>query len=449
MVCKKCGQGLDEGARFCKHCGESSVAGKFPATALRRLANYFIDRVSFLVFCFVLGIVLAFTKLDGIFVWALDSKIFEILSGIVLYVFFFAFFEAIWQRTPSKWITKTKVVTRDGKKPSFLQILGRSFARLIPFDAFSFLVKHTPIGWHDKLSKTLVVPSSFTEEDVKNLDYPGIKAQRSSFLLVLAVILVAIAVVGILAGVVLTNLSSARNKAAVAAANVELTSFRTRAIVYESEKKTFEGFCNEVQVSGSYCNDSKDAWVVALPIKASAKLVCLDSTLTIPTQISGISAPAIKCTADLNGWTDFTSKEGDFSVLLPVEPTKESNSFPSKTGSGSITVDSYISFYQGNLYTVVKNRVSSYISVSDALDDGAIDVYIKGIMEEDDTLVSSRHFDLGGNRAADFLISKGEMNFKGRVILSNYTMYLIGSVHASDDYNEDDYNKFLNSFELN
>jgi uncharacterized RDD family membrane protein YckC len=54
-------------------------------------------------------------------------------------------------------ITKTKVVSRKtGKKPPFWTIVGRTFARLIPFDGFSFLTEN-PIGWHDSLSGTMVV----------------------------------------------------------------------------------------------------------------------------------------------------------------------------------------------------------------------------------------------------------------------------------------------------
>ena len=58
-----------------------------------------------------------------------------------------------------KMITGTIVVTEDGQKPSFGQILGRSFARIVPFEPFSFLGNDAS-GWHDKWSETKVILKS-------------------------------------------------------------------------------------------------------------------------------------------------------------------------------------------------------------------------------------------------------------------------------------------------
>ena len=69
---------------------------------------------------------------------------------------YYMLFEIFWQKTPGKWITRTKVVMADGSKPDFLHILGRTFSRFIPFEPFSFLGKN-PVGWHDQLSKTRVI----------------------------------------------------------------------------------------------------------------------------------------------------------------------------------------------------------------------------------------------------------------------------------------------------
>ncbi|RYH74534.1 RDD family protein [Flavobacteriaceae bacterium 144Ye] len=72
-----------------------------------------------------------------------------------LYVMYHAFFEHFFGKTPGKFITKTKVVKNDGSKPSFMNILGRNTARLIPFDPLSFLFSDR--GWHDQISNTYVI----------------------------------------------------------------------------------------------------------------------------------------------------------------------------------------------------------------------------------------------------------------------------------------------------
>ena len=80
-----------------------------------------------------------------------------IAGGLVVALGYFAFTEALFQRTLAKFLTGTRVVRADGTRPSFAQILGRSFARFIPFEAFSFLFGSHPVGWHDSLSGTRVV----------------------------------------------------------------------------------------------------------------------------------------------------------------------------------------------------------------------------------------------------------------------------------------------------
>ncbi|MVM37941.1 hypothetical protein GO730_10615 [Spirosoma sp. HMF3257] len=63
--------------------------------------------------------------------------------------------ELLFQRTLGKVLTKTKVVSLTGDKPSLLQIIFRTLSRSIPFEYLSYFV--TVEGLHDKLSKTRVV----------------------------------------------------------------------------------------------------------------------------------------------------------------------------------------------------------------------------------------------------------------------------------------------------
>ena len=60
-----------------------------------------------------------------------------------------------YERTLGKFITKTIVLTKDGKKTKFSDILARTFCRLIPFDWLSYFF--TSNGLHDRLSNTTVI----------------------------------------------------------------------------------------------------------------------------------------------------------------------------------------------------------------------------------------------------------------------------------------------------
>ncbi|HKS56818.1 MAG TPA: RDD family protein [Steroidobacteraceae bacterium] len=118
----------------------------------RRFGTFVVDYVCFLVVIFVLGvaavIVAGDTALDG-----LDNGL-DTLVASLLMALYYIFFEGIWGRTPGKFMFGTVVVNEQGGKASIGQVVGRSFCRFIPFEAFSCLGER---GWHDSIPKTYVV----------------------------------------------------------------------------------------------------------------------------------------------------------------------------------------------------------------------------------------------------------------------------------------------------
>lgn len=81
----------------------------------------------------------------------------------VLYGMFFSYyllFETFAGRTVGKMFTNTRVITDGGQRASFVHVLKRSLARLIPFEPISCLAAPKAYGWHDRLSKTVVVTES-------------------------------------------------------------------------------------------------------------------------------------------------------------------------------------------------------------------------------------------------------------------------------------------------
>ena len=78
------------------------------------------------------------------------------MLSVTISLLYFGVLEATTSRTLGKLVTGTKVVNENGGAPTTGQILGRTFCRLIPFEAFSFFGTPTR-GWHDKIPKTYVV----------------------------------------------------------------------------------------------------------------------------------------------------------------------------------------------------------------------------------------------------------------------------------------------------
>ncbi|WP_052180929.1 RDD family protein [Alistipes sp. ZOR0009] len=87
---------------------------------------------------------------------SLERSLVILLSMFVLY----ALFEWLFGATPGKMLTESRTIKTNGGKLTLGCVLGRSFARFIPFESFSFLTYGD--GWHDLLSKTTVVKEKRT-----------------------------------------------------------------------------------------------------------------------------------------------------------------------------------------------------------------------------------------------------------------------------------------------
>ena len=133
----------------------------YMANAGKRLTNFIIDRIGVYMYLFVLIILFEDSINDNV---ATPS---DTLTGLLMLIGIPAYWllpEYLWGKSLAKFITGTKVVSTLGARPTFLSLLGRTAARFIPFEPFSFLGSK-PTGWHDYLSGTLVVLDEYPGSD--------------------------------------------------------------------------------------------------------------------------------------------------------------------------------------------------------------------------------------------------------------------------------------------
>ena len=125
------------------------------ATRGQRFGNYIIDQIA----TSILGALITVPIVFNMDVSDADSgfTILSYLIGFGVATFYYCLLEHLTGRSVGKMITKTRVVTELGEKPSFMNILGRTLCRFIPFEPFSFLFGEDAKGWHDTISKTLVI----------------------------------------------------------------------------------------------------------------------------------------------------------------------------------------------------------------------------------------------------------------------------------------------------
>ncbi|NMN37531.1 RDD family protein [Pedobacter sp. SG918] len=147
----------------------------------QRVFHLIID--SFLLLIIFYPIIESVTRIE-IIVSLLNKVSFVIGEKPTLYLIcacflliYYLFFENLFQSSPAKFLTETRVVKQTEGPFNFKTIFVRTVSRLIPFDAFSFVLANT--GWHDRLSGTAVLK----EEDT------GAKGWKYLFVIPAAVIL--------------------------------------------------------------------------------------------------------------------------------------------------------------------------------------------------------------------------------------------------------------------
>lgn len=90
-----------------------------------------------------------------------SSEIVFSFDFMLIILFYYPFFEGLFQTTPGKLLTGSVVIDEYAEKPGFDKIFIRSLIRLIPFEAFSVFAGR---GWHDRWSDTWVVKRSEAEK---------------------------------------------------------------------------------------------------------------------------------------------------------------------------------------------------------------------------------------------------------------------------------------------
>lgn len=123
----------------------------------QRLANYFIDLLSFyLLLIVIISIITILTESED-FLHMLETMpiLLTQLFGLFLYGFYMAIVEGAWKgRTLGKLITKTRAVHVSGNTITWNDAFWRGLVRMVPFEYFSAL---GDLPWHDKWTDTRVI----------------------------------------------------------------------------------------------------------------------------------------------------------------------------------------------------------------------------------------------------------------------------------------------------
>jgi len=148
-------------------------------------------------------------------------------------------------------------------------------------------------------------------------------------------------------------------------------------------------------------------------------------------------------------WREFTSAIGNFRVMLPAVPLHAEESLPVPD---SETVLKY------NMYASETNDGATYmislITYPEAIDTSKPENMLENVMNEmtsanpTNKLRSLNFHEYLGHKALDFFIESPEIVVSSRAFVSGKTLYLLTMIDKQEQYKEDEFLYFLNSFEL-
>ncbi len=134
---------------------------QYRASGGKRFANYIIDIIAYYIILVFLGFII------GIIDYSLIDSAFISVSPYAILILYYLVFEATTGQTIGKYISGTIVVGEDGANPPVGRVIGRTFVRFIPFEAFSFLGQSSS-GWHDSLTKTKVIDKKGYQQKISD-----------------------------------------------------------------------------------------------------------------------------------------------------------------------------------------------------------------------------------------------------------------------------------------
>ena len=128
----------------------------------KRFANLLIDYILAIILVVIAMFVMDLTGLSFIY----ENAFGERLTGMLFFALYYILTEGMLKgKSIGKFITKTRAVSADGSHMDFSTVIKRSFSRIVPFDAFSFLGSE-PTGWHDRWTDTIVIDENISPAPV-------------------------------------------------------------------------------------------------------------------------------------------------------------------------------------------------------------------------------------------------------------------------------------------
>jgi uncharacterized RDD family membrane protein YckC len=187
---------------------------------------------------------------------------------------------------------------------------------------------------------------------------------------------------------------------------------------------------------------TKRKWIAALVLIASVFTAAFEQELSdYSTGFQGAKS--------VDGWIDYTSQDGGFSILFPTDPQKESKLIPLPEQNRTLNYNELTSNPEKKIsYSLSYMNLPKKWKLAGAsrILQGALD----GIVEHSDsaTLVSKEYGKYLNYRSLDFAYSQDGQNVQGRLILVGTTLYRLTVTCPPAKEGGINHEQFFNSFDV-
>lgn len=181
-------------------------------------------------------------------------------------------------------------------------------------------------------------------------------------------------------------------------------------------------------------------------------ILLLTAGLVIPWQpICGIEKAAVEknqVKGELS-WQEFHSAPGRCSMAFPGQPDHLSEKLKLPDEGFDLKYDAYVSAVdQKTVFLLLVAQYPDFVDESYAK--MSLEGFLNGILTHNpnNQLIFADLSLVGGHEALDFFIRTGGVYFKGRALMVKNSLYLMAMECEVQNYDEANFAKFINSFQL-
>jgi hypothetical protein len=161
---------------------------------------------------------------------------------------------------------------------------------------------------------------------------------------------------------------------------------------------------------------------------------------------------AVDYSRSLSGksWHDFQSSAGNCKMKFPVKPEHVSEKMSMPEEGYDLKYDAYISSTDPK--TIFMLLIAQYPDfVDERFAHMSLEAFLNGILNHNpgNQLIFADLVLVQGHEALDFFIRSGSVYFKGRAMMVKNSLYLMAMECEVQNYDENHYDTFINSFVLN